>query len=70
MEDLIVQDENFNISEESIIQETEANTSAIIVYNQEDILISEGFFLGVQISGVMCLLSLGIFVAIRIFRHT
>ena len=69
MEDLIVQDENISLSEESIIQETEANTSAIIVYNQEDILISESFFLGVQIAGVMCLLSLGISIAIRMFRH-
>lgn len=69
MEDLIVQDENNSLSEESVIQETEANTSAIIVYNQEDILISESFFLGVQISGIMCLLSLGISIAIRLFRH-
>lgn len=71
-EDLILFDEN-NGDEESqeIISAPEDNheTLSIIEVRPEEFDISEPFFTGVQIAGVMCMLSLGVAMILKIFRQ-
>lgn len=71
-EDLILIDEN-NGDEESqeIIsaQEDNQETLSIIEVRPEEFDISEPFFTGVQIAGVMCMLSLGIAMVLKMFRR-
>lgn len=70
-QDLVVlENENGSISEEEIIQDPETTTlnAEIIQVLPEEINISDPFFMGVQVCGIMCLFSLGIAVIISIFR--
>lgn len=70
-EDLILFDEN-NVDEEPqellSAQEDNQETLSLIEVKPEEIDISESFFTGVQIAGVMCMLSLGIAMVLKIFR--
>lgn len=71
-EDLVLIDENNGDEEqEEIIQAPKDNqeTSAIIEVKPEEFDISETFFSGVQIGGVMCMLSLGIAMVLKMFRR-
>lgn len=71
-EEQIVIDEN-NGDEESqeIISTSEENqeTLSIIEVRPEEFDISESFFTGVQIAGVMCMFSLGVAMILKIFRQ-
>lgn len=71
-EDLILFDEN-NVDEEPqelfSAQEDNQETLSIIELKPEEIDISESFFTGVQIAGVMCMLSLGIAMVLKMFRR-
>lgn len=70
-QDLVVlENENGSISEEEIIQDPETTSinAEIIQVLPEEINISDPFFMGVQICGIMCLFSLGVAVIISIFR--
>lgn len=70
-EDLILLDEDSNVfQEEEFIQDQESyvSSSEILQIVPEEINLSDPFFLGVQVSGVMCMLSLGIAVVLRMFR--
>lgn len=70
-QDLVVlENENGSISEEEIIQDPETTSinAEIIQVLPEEINISDPFFMGVQVCGIMCLFSLGIAVIISIFR--
>lgn len=60
-------------NENNVIQEEEnaydlQNTEEIIIFTPENLDISTPFFNGVGISGIMCLMSLGIALIISIFR--
>ena len=70
MEELIINDEDFNLSESQdnqVMQETEA-LSVVPVKTYEEIDISSPVFTGFQVAGTMCLLSLGIHLAFRYFK--
>lgn len=70
MEEIIINDEDFNLSESQnneIVQETEA-FSIVPVKTYEEIDISSPVFTGFQIAGSMCLLSLGIHLVLRYFK--
>ena len=71
-EDLILIDEN-NSDEESqellSAQEDNQETLSLIEVKPEEIDISESFFTGVQIAGVMCMLSLGIAMVLKMFQR-
>lgn len=71
-EDLILIDED-NGDEESqeIIsaQKDNQETLSIIEVKPEEFDISESFFTGVQIAGIMCMLSLGIAMVLKMFRR-
>lgn len=71
-EDLILVDENNNDEEpEELFSAPENNqeTLSIIEVKPEEFDISESFFTGVQIAGVMCMLSLGIAMVLKMFRR-
>lgn len=70
-EDLILENENYNDGEEEIFQDQEdyQETVGIIQVNPEEYNISDSFFSGVQVAGIMCLLSLGISVIITILKR-
>lgn len=70
-EDLILYDENESLQAEEIIQNPEHSetSSEILQIIPEEINISDPFFMGVQICGVMCLFSLGISMILRMFRR-
>ena len=72
MEEQILENENTDVQEEeSIISDftasSEAETVAMVI-QPEEIDLSSSFFMGVQITGVMCMLSLGVCVILRIFK--
>lgn len=72
MEEQILENENTDVQEEeSIISEfsspSETETAAMVI-QPEEIDLSSSFFMGVQITGVMCMLSLGVCVILRIFK--
>lgn len=71
MDDLIVldslSDEDLPIEENSI--SSEENQTEIMVFTSDDIDISTPFFQGVGLSGVACMLSLGIAMVISMFRR-
>lgn len=71
-EDLILIDEN-NGDEESqelfSAQEDNQEALSIIEVKPEEIDISESFFTGVQVAGVMCMLSLGIAMVLKMFKR-
>lgn len=72
MEEQILENENTDVQEEeSIFSEftasSEAETVAMVI-QPEEIDLSSSFFMGVQITGVMCMLSLGVCVILRIFK--
>lgn len=71
-EDLIVVDE-YNGYEESqelfSAQEDNQETLSLIEVRPEEFDISEPFFIGVQIAGVMCMLSLGVAMVLKMFRR-
>lgn len=73
MDDLqILENENTDLpEEESIISDftsaPETETIAMVV-QPEQIDLSSSFFMGVQITGVMCMLSLGVCVILRMFK--
>ena len=72
MEEQILENENTDVQEEeSIISEftvsSEAETVALVI-QPEEIDLSSSFFMGVQITGIMCMLSLGVCVILRIFK--
>lgn len=74
MEEQILENENTDVQEEEgIISEyasvPESETVALVV-QPEQIDISSSFFVGVQITGVMCMLSLGVCVILRLFRFS
>lgn len=71
-EDLILIDEGNDDEEpQEIISAPEDNqeTLSIIEVRPEEFDISEPFFTGVQIAGVMCMFSLGIAMILKIFRR-
>lgn len=69
-EDQILENENFNDGEEEIIQDSQntETVTSIISVNPEEYNISDSFFSGVQIGGIMCIMSLGVAVVISILR--
>lgn len=69
-EEQILENESYNDGEEEIIQDIQNSetVSSIISVNPEEYNISDSFFGGVQISGVLCMLSLGVAVLINILR--
>lgn len=72
MEEQILENENTDVQEEeSIISEfstpSETETIAMVI-QPEEIDLSSSFFMGVQITGVMCMLSLGVCVILRMFK--
>lgn len=71
MGEQIISNEDYTLQEEEIIQDSQesSQTQAIIAVRSEEIDINSSFFMGVQISGIMCLLSLGIAIIIRMFRQ-
>ena len=74
MDEEIVLDENFTNEQEGQEEdlfsgeETSSNTQQI-VFNPENINFSEPFFMGVTICGVMCMLSLGVYIVTKILRN-
>ena len=74
MDEEIVFDEDFinehERQEEDLLsgEETTSNTEQI-VFNPDDFNFSESFFMGVTICGVMCMLSLGVFIVTKILRN-
>lgn len=74
MEEQILENENTDVQEEeSIIQDyssvPESETVALVI-QPEEIDLSSSFFMGVQITGVMCMLSLGVCMILRMFKLT
>lgn len=71
-EDLIVVDEN-NSDEESqelfSAQADNQETLSIIEVKPDEFDISDSFFTGVQIAGVMCMFSLGIAMVLKMFQR-
>ena len=72
MEEQILENENTDLQEEeSIFSEysatPESETFALVI-QPEQIDLSSSFFMGVQITGVMCMLSLGVCVILKMFR--
>ena len=72
MEEQILENENTDVQEEeSIFSEftasSEAETVAMVI-QPEEIDLSSSFFMGVQITGVMCMLSLGVCVILKMFK--
>lgn len=73
MDDLqILENENIDLpEEENIISDyssaPETETVAMVV-QPEQIDLSSSFFMGVQITGVMCMLSLGVCVILKMFK--
>lgn len=74
MEEQILENENTDVQEEeSIIQDyssvPESETIALVI-QPEEIDLSSSFFMGVQITGIMCMLSLGVCMILRMFKLT
>ena len=72
MDEQILENENTDVQEEeSIFSEftasSEAETVAMVI-QPEEIDLSSSFFMGVQITGVMCMLSLGVCVILKMFK--
>ena len=72
MEEQILENENTDVQEEEgIISEyasaPESETVALVV-QPEQIDLSSSFFMGVQITGVMCMFSLGVCVILKMFK--
>ena len=72
MDEQILENENTDVQEkESIIQDyssaPESETVAMVI-QPEEIDMSSSFFIGAQITGVMCMLSLGVCVILRMFK--
>lgn len=73
MDDLqILENENTDLpEEENIISDytaaPETETVALVV-QPEEIDLSSSFFMGVQITGLMCMFSLGVCVILRMFK--
>ena len=72
MEEQILENENTDVQEEeNVISEytsaPESETVAMVI-QPEEIDLSSSFFMGVQITGVMCMLSLGVCVILKMFR--
>ena len=72
MEEQILENENTDVQEEeNIISEftvsSETETVSMVI-QPEEIDLSSSFFMGVQITGIMCMFSLGICVILRIFK--
>ena len=74
MEEQILENENTDVQEEEDIFSEFSNTSesetVALVIQPEQIDLSSSFFMGVQITGVMCMLSLGVCVILRLFRFS
>lgn len=72
MEEQILENENTDVQEEEgVISEFSANSESetvAMVIQPEEIDLSSSFFMGVQITGVMCMLSLGVCVILKMFR--
>lgn len=75
MDDLqILENENTDLPEEEnfisdVTSAPETETVALVV-QPEQIDLSSSFFMGVQITGVMCMMSLGVCVILRMFKLT
>ena len=72
MEEQILENENTDVQEEEgVISEfttsKETETVAMVI-QPEEIDLSSSFFMGVQITGVMCMLSLGVCMILKMFR--
>lgn len=72
MEEQIFDNENTDVQEEENVfseytPSSEVETVAMVI-QPEDIDLSSSFFMGVQITGVMCMLSLGVCVILRMFK--
>ena len=72
MEEQILENENTDVQEEeSVISEysssAESETVAMVI-QPEEIDLSSSFLMGVQITGVMCMLSLGVCVILKMFK--
>ena len=74
IEEQILENENTDVQEEeSIISEfasTPESETVALVIQPEEIDLSSSFFMGVQITGVMCMLSLGVCVILRMFKFS
>ena len=74
MEEQILENENTDVQEEENIisgfSSTSETETVALVIQPEEIELSSSFFIGVQITGVMCMLSLGVCVILRIFKLT
>lgn len=70
-EDQILENEDYNDGEEEIIQDSQNTETglSIISVNPEEYNISDSFFSGVQIGGIMCMMSLGVAIVISILRR-
>ena len=72
MEEQILENENTDVQEEEdvISEYTSAPEDEMVamVIQPEEIDLSSSFFMGVQITGVMCMLSLGVCVILKMFR--
>ena len=72
MEEQILENENTDVQEEeNVISEyasTPEDETVAMVIQPEEIDLSSSFFMGVQITGVMCMLSLGVCVILKMFR--
>lgn len=72
MEEQILENENTGVQEEEdIISEftsTSEDETVALVIQPEEIDLSSSFFMGVQITGVMCMLSLGVCVILKMFK--
>ena len=72
MEEQILENENTDVQEEEdIISEfaySQESEMVAMVIQPEQIDLSSSFFMGVQITGVMCMLSLGVCVILKMFK--
>lgn len=70
-EDQILENEDNYDAEEEIIQDSQnnENITSIISVNPEEYNISDSFFSGVKIGGIMCMMSLGVAIVISILRR-
>lgn len=70
-EEQILENEDYNDAEEEIIQDSQNTETglSIISVNPEEYNISDSFFSGVQIGGIMCMMSLGVAIVISILRR-
>ena len=68
-DDVIVNDEEYNLQEQEDNSVSYENQQAITLVNSEEIDIQTPVFTGFGVAGTMCILSLGISVLINMLRR-